>query len=168
MPLPMINDGGTVVVRGFQQPMHESMLDLYFINELKSGGGPIDRIVMKEKVIFVMFADQESRFILKSYNFITDCFIAAIRVAERGRHVIVGQEVDVQLVTSEPATGEQLHTVTSANTLLIKGLNPQYHNKLTLELYFSNPAKCGGGNIAEIIMRDNEAYITYDEPGDKY
>ena len=63
-PLTMINDGGTVVVRGFQQPMHESMLDLYFTNELKSGGGPIDRIVMKEKEIFVMFTDQESRFIL--------------------------------------------------------------------------------------------------------
>ena len=82
--------------------------------------------------------------------------------------MIVGQEVEVQLVTSEPPTGEELHTVTSANTLLIKGLNTQYHNKSTIELYFSNLAKCGGGNIAEIIMRDNEAYITYDEPGGKY
>ena len=95
-----------------------------------------------------------------------DIFVAAIRVAEKGHHVILGQEVEVQLVTSEPPTGEQLlHTVTSANTLLVKGLNPQYHNKPMLELYFSNAAKCRGGDIAEIIIvRDNEAYITFVEP----
>ena len=89
------------------------------------------------------------------------CFIAAVRVAERGHHVIVGQDVEVQLVTSDPPSGEQLHTVTSANTLLVKGLNPQYHNKSELELYFS---KCGGGDIGGIIVNDKEAYITYTEP----
>lgn len=68
-PFSMVNDGGTVVVRGFQQPVHESMLDLYFTNELKSGGGPIDRIVMKEKEIFVVFTDQESRSFFISCNY---------------------------------------------------------------------------------------------------
>ena len=33
-----------------------------------------------------------------------------------------------------------------------------------LELYFSNEAKCGGGNIAEILVKNDEAYITYAEP----
>ena len=82
--------------------------------------------------------------------------------------MIVDQEVEVQLVTCELPTGEQLHTVTSANTLLVKGLNTQCHNKSTLDLYFSNPAKCGGGKIAEIILKDKEAYITYAEPGGMY
>ena len=79
--------------------------------------------------------------------------------------MIVGQQVEVQLVVSEPATGEQLHTVTSANTLLVRGLDPQYHGKETLDLYFSNQTRCGGGDITEIIVKDTEAYITYAEPG---
>ena len=48
--------------------------------------------------------------------------------------MIVGQKVEVQLVTCEPPSGEQLYSVTSANTLLVKGLNAQCHNKATLEL----------------------------------
>ena len=82
--------------------------------------------------------------------------------------MIVDQEVEVQLVTCESSIGEQLHTITTANTLLVKGLNTQCHNKLTLELYFSNPAKCGGGKITEIVLKDKEAYITYAEPGGTY
>ena len=53
---------GTVVVRGFQQPVHEDKLELYFTNEAKSGGGPIDEIVIKEKEAFIVFTDQASRF----------------------------------------------------------------------------------------------------------
>lgn len=79
--------------------------------------------------------------------------------------MIVGQQVEVQLVVSEPATGEQLHNATSANTLLVKGLDPQYHGKEMLDLYFSNRTKCSGGDIAEIILKGTEAYITYTEPG---
>ena len=93
-------------------------------------------------------------------------FTAAIRVAEREHHVISDQQVEVQLVVSEPATGEQLHPVIFAdNTLLVKGLNPQYHTEVALDLYFSNQAKCGGGDIVEIILKGTEAYITYAEPG---
>ena len=92
--------------------------------------------------------------------------IAAVRVAERGYHMIFGQQVEVQLVESEPATGEQLHPVTSTdNILLVKGLNPQYHTEATLDLYFSNQATCSGGDIVEIILKGTEAYITYAEPG---
>ena len=50
------------------------------------------------------------------------------------------------------------------NTVLVKGLNAQYHSKPMLELYFTNEAKCGGGTITEIIVKDDEAYITYAEP----
>ena len=57
-----------------------------------------------------------------------------------------------------------MNDVTSVNTVLVKGLNAQYHNIPVLELYFSSEAKCGGGSIAEIIIKDDEAYITYAEP----
>ena len=93
-------------------------------------------------------------------------FTAAIRVAERRYYMIYGQQEEVQLVMSEPAMGEQLHPVTSAdNTLLVKGLNSQYHAEIALDLYFSNQAKSGGGDIVEIMLKDTEAYITYAKPG---
>ena len=59
---PLISDSGTVVVRGFQQPVHKDELELYFTNEAKSGGGSIDEIVIKEKEAFIVFTDQASRF----------------------------------------------------------------------------------------------------------
>jgi len=79
--------------------------------------------------------------------------------------VILGQEIDVQLVVSEPATGEQLNTVTSTHTLLVKGLDVKFHDESMLELYFSNHTRCRGGDIAETIVKDKEAYITFVEPG---
>ena len=59
---PLISDSGTIVVRGFQQPVHKDWLDLYFTNEAKSGGGPIDEIVIIEEEAFIVFTDQASRF----------------------------------------------------------------------------------------------------------
>ena len=57
---PLINDSGTIVVRGFQQEVHKDMLELYFTHEKMSGGGPIDKIVTKEKEAYVVFSDQAS------------------------------------------------------------------------------------------------------------
>ena len=89
-------------------------------------------------------------------------FVVAAKVAGKRQHDVLGHEVEVQV--SEPPTEEQLNYVAPACTVLVKGLNAQYHNELVLELYFSNEAKCGGGNIAAILIKDDEAYITYAEP----
>ena len=92
-------------------------------------------------------------------------FIAAVRVVEKGHHVLFGKQIEVQLLSSgPPAMGECPQIVTSANALLVKGLNAM-HNKETLDLYFSNQTKCGGSDITEIIIQDTEAYITYVDPG---
>ena len=56
---PFINDSKTVVVRGFQQTVYEDMLELYFTHEAMSGGGPIDKIVIKEA--FIVFTNPTSR-----------------------------------------------------------------------------------------------------------
>ena len=163
LPL-LVNDSGTVVIR-FQQLIHEDMIKQYFTNESLSGGGPIDKIVMKEKEAFIVFTDQASKFIIESmYKLITEYITAAIRVARKGHHVIVGHKVEVQLISSESATGEHLHAVIPANVLLVKGLHPQYHDKSILKLYFSNQIICGGGDIAEITINGTEAYITYADP----
>ena len=58
---PLISDSGTIVIRGFQQPVHKDKLDLYFTHEAKSGGGPIDEIVIKKKEAFIVFSDQASK-----------------------------------------------------------------------------------------------------------
>ena len=79
--------------------------------------------------------------------------------------MIVGHEVEVQLVASKPATEMNLYPVMSANTILVKGLNPQCQDESVLDFYFSNKAKCGGGDIAKITLKDTEAYITFTEPG---
>ena len=80
--------------------------------------------------------------------------------------MLFGREIEVQLVSSGlSAMGEHTHTITSANTLLVKGLNVESRNEEILDLYFSNQAKCGGSGIAEISVQDNEAYITYVDPG---
>ena len=57
---PFINDNNGVVVRGFQQTMHEDVLELYFTHEAMSGGGPIDKIMIKEKEAYIVFTDKAS------------------------------------------------------------------------------------------------------------
>ena len=71
---PLISGSGTVIVRGFQQEMHKDMLELYFTHEAKSGGGPIDKIVMKEKEAFIVFTDQASRVIIQLINDVKGLF----------------------------------------------------------------------------------------------
>ena len=90
--------------------------------------------------------------------------VVAARVAEKRQHTLCSHEVEVHLVVSAPATGGLLNIITS-NTILVKELNPPYHDQSVLELYFSNHKKCGGGDIAKILVKDNEAYITYAESG---
>ena len=62
---PLVDNGGTVVVRGFHQTISKEMLELYFTHEAKSGGGPVDDIVIKGKEAFVVFTDQASMHIAK-------------------------------------------------------------------------------------------------------
>ena len=57
----------TVAVRGFQQPISQEMMELYFTNASKSGGGDISDIVMKEKEIFIMFTNQAGGLYLFMY-----------------------------------------------------------------------------------------------------
>ena len=58
---PLINDdSGAVVVRGFQQEVRKGVLELYFTHEVLSGGGPIDKIMIKEKEAYIVFTDKAS------------------------------------------------------------------------------------------------------------
>ena len=67
--------------------------------------------------------------------------------------MIVGHEVEVQLVASKPATEMNLYPVMSANTILVKGLNTQCQDESLLDFYFSNEAKCGGGEYSKNYLK---------------
>jgi len=56
--LPVVNDNGTIVVRGFQQPINKEIMELYFTNTSKSGGGKIADIVIREKEVFIVFTNR--------------------------------------------------------------------------------------------------------------
>ena len=75
-----------------------------------------------------------------------------------------GHEVEVQLVVSEVVTKEQPNVKCCSGTILVKGLDTKRHNKSFLETYFSNWKTCRGGDITEVIIKDEEAYITYVKP----
>ena len=63
------------------------------------------------------------------------------------------------MVTREQPNGVKC----GSSTILVKGLNTEHHNKSFLEMYFSNQKKCRGGKIKEVIVKGEEAYITYTE-----
>ena len=56
--LPLVTGGGTIVVRGYQHPISQEMIDLYFTNASKSGGGEIADIVMREEEVYIVFTEQ--------------------------------------------------------------------------------------------------------------
>ena len=169
--LHTVTSTNTLLIKGLNAQYHnKAMLELYFSNEIKCRGGDIAEIVIvrDSSEAYITFIQPEGITIaFYFYEVLNIFFTVAARVAEKRQHNVLGYEVEVHLVNPEPwpATEEQLHTVTSTNTLLIKGLNAQYHSEVMLELYFSNQTKCGGGDIAGIIVQGTEAYLTYAEPG---
>ena len=142
------------------------MLELYFSNQAKCRGGNIAEITIQGTEACIIYAEPGGIIITNVCSYVAPkfSFIVAAKVAEKRQHDVLGHEVEVQLLVSEPATREQINDIASVNTVLVKGLNAQCNSKSLLELYFSNEAKCGGGTITEIIVKDDEAYITYAEP----
>ena len=158
------------MIKGLNIQYHnKSTLELYFSNQAKCRGGDIAEITVQGPEARIIYAEPGG--IIRTYvcssKYVRSFkifFIVAAKVAEKRQHEVLGHGVEVQLLVSEPVTGEQINDVTSVNTVLVKGLNAQYHNIPVLELYFTSEAKCGGGSIAEIIIKHDEAYITYAEP----
>jgi len=92
----------------------------------------------------------------------------AARVAERTHHRIVGQDVEVQLVTqSVVTTSEQLYPPLDVmDTVLVKGLSA-IHDESVLKFYFTNKKKSGGGGVKSIAVKDTLAYIVFADPEGK-
>ena len=60
------------------------------------------------------------------------------------------------LLTS-PTTEPQ---ITASNTILVKGLK-DCHTELVLKLFFTNKKKCGGGDVTKILLKKDNAYVTF-------
>ena len=92
-------------------------------------------------------------------------YIDAARVAERSSHSILGQVVEVQLVDTEPTTGEPLLApVTHLDTIVVKGLGVRTNNESLLDLYFTNRVASGGGEVKKVEVKGTEAYVTFVDP----
>ena len=166
---PETSANNTLLVRGLDPQYHdEAVLDLYFSNQAKSGGGDIVEIILKGTEAYITYAEPGGTAVAVAIVFSSKMFspVVAARVAEKSQHIVLGHRVEVQLVVYEAATDQQPDTITStSNTLLVQGLNPECHSQSILDLYFSSQTKCGGGDIAEVIVKEKEAYITYAESG---
>ena len=167
--LQTVTSANTLLVKGLDPRYHgEEMLDLYFSNRTKCSGGDIAEIILKGTEAYITYAEPGGTALAVAFAFSSTIFspVVAARVAEKSQHTLLGHKVEVQVVAFEGATDQQPSTMTStSNTILVQALNPECNNKSMLDLYFSNQAKCGGGEIAEVIVKDNEAYITYAESG---
>ena len=47
--------GNVVMITGLHQPFNKDLLELYFTNKEKSGGGKIVQITNKEQGVFITF-----------------------------------------------------------------------------------------------------------------
>ena len=88
-------------------------------------------------------------------------FVVAARVAEERQHNVLGYEVEVQLVSvtsiTKPLVPPQ---VIGTSTILVIGLK-DCHTESALRLFFSNKRKCGGGDVTNVVIKKEIAYVTF-------
>ena len=86
----------------------------------------------------------------------------AAEVAERNHSNLLGQSVEIKLVGDTLSMDPVQTPAIPPGTILVKGLNST-QNEQVLELYFSN-TNCGGGEIAQVAVNGNNAYVTFADP----
>ena len=87
-------------------------------------------------------------------------FVVAARVAGKQQHTLLGYKVEVQLVSDPPVTGSLAPQVTTTDTILVKGLK-DCHTESALRLFFTNKRKCGGGDVTNVDIKAEIAYVTF-------
>ena len=85
-------------------------------------------------------------------------FVVAARVAEERQYSILGHKVEVQLVSAASITKPL--ALPQVSTILVKGLR-DCHTESALRLFFSNKRKCGGGDITNVVIKKEIAYVTF-------
>ncbi|XP_067656555.1 protein mono-ADP-ribosyltransferase PARP14-like isoform X2 [Haliotis asinina] len=153
------NAGPTILeVRGIKPSMTEDSVNLYFENKRKSGGGEgeVIKVVMKKrkKKALVFFNDPET----------------AGRVLKKKSHLINKHSVEV-LAYTEPSGGAADNDSESGEdgdtdencTIEVRRFKPSTTGD-TLEYYFENTTRSGGGPVANCEKKDDVIFITFESP----
>ena len=98
----------------------------------------------------------------------------AHRVVERGQHKVAGTTVEVSLY--EPVRGQRKNAKVVGEeedeapicSIKVKGIS-RVHSLDTLEYYFENTRRSGGGTITKFETYEEEdfAYVTFEEENGK-
>ncbi|XP_060585886.1 protein mono-ADP-ribosyltransferase PARP14-like isoform X2 [Ruditapes philippinarum] len=136
---------------------HLEMLEMYFENSKRSGGGDVVDIEFDtvNNMVLVTFESED----------------VAQKVAEKGRHVIKNEKLNVKVhipskkskkpddVEEEKQEEEEEETKPS-NTIKVKGINKSA-SRDTVEFYFENSRRSGGGEIETIKSDDEDEDVLY-------
>ncbi|KAK3598396.1 hypothetical protein CHS0354_019799 [Potamilus streckersoni] len=139
----------TIEVHGFAENTQEEVLEMYFENSKRSGGGQVTSVVTEGGVALVTFADER----------------VVSSVLER-KHTLDGQELSVTIHLSKkkpPAMEieEEEEEQEPVCTVEVRGYKIGSEN--TLELYFENERRSGGGEISnfDLVDTDEVIFITF-------
>ncbi|XP_077979618.1 protein mono-ADP-ribosyltransferase PARP14-like [Glandiceps talaboti] len=129
-----------ILVTGFKPGTAEDVVKMYFENKRYSGGGEIEHIEMKDS---------------ETYLIEFESFEVAQNVYQQQVHSFGGYNVKVTF--EEEVKGKP-------ETITIKGIRPGTAEE-GIRMYFENERYSGGGEIKDIEMKDNGAWvIRYESP----
>lgn len=138
-------------VKGLSKDTTEAELWIYFQSRKKSGGGDIDSIDYRGESAVITFEEEE---VLES-------------VFSRGTHTVKGSQLKVsrQPFISQEPTPEKVNQKDARNDLGCNKIEVSgWSSKTTkdsIENYFENTKRSGGGDVEEFIISDTIAYITF-------
>ena len=101
------------------------------------------------------------------YHSLKCSFVVAARVAEKKQHNLIGYKVEVQLVSTVPASKSLVPQATDTDTILVKGLK-ECHTESALKFFFTNKKKCGGGDVTKISINKESAYVSFADPKGRF
>ncbi|KAL3865265.1 hypothetical protein ACJMK2_006878 [Sinanodonta woodiana] len=131
-----IGDGGissTVEVRGFSKKTSQELMEMYFENSRRSGGGDVEEVMIKDEVAYITFKEAE----------------VAQRVASRSNHQVDGHTLTVTLFRPLPPKP------CCQNRVLIQGL----HNAITEELLRNFLETKMKAHVTEFLYGEEEGNV---------
>ncbi|KAL3865238.1 hypothetical protein ACJMK2_006853 [Sinanodonta woodiana] len=135
-----VGDGGisnTVEVRGFSKKTSQELMEMYFENSRRSGGGNLEEVKIRDEVAYITFKEAE----------------VAQRVASRSSHQVDGHTLTVTLF--HPLPPKPCYR----NRVLLKGLN----NAVTEELLRNFLESKTKAQVTEFLYgeKDRNVVVTF-------
>ncbi|KAL3864768.1 hypothetical protein ACJMK2_006424 [Sinanodonta woodiana] len=137
----------TIEVRGFAENTSEEVLEMYFENTKRSGGGEVTSVVIEGGVALVTFLDKD----------------VVSSVLER-EHTVDGQSLTVTLhVPKKKPSAMEVEEEEDEPLCTIEVRGYKTMSEDTLQMYFENTKRSGGDEIIkfELIKTDRIIFITF-------